>query len=350
MRDLLTHRSGLARGDLVWYGSGFDRDEIVRRVRFLQPTWSFRSQFGYQNIMYIAAGQVVAHVGSTTWDDFVQGADLHAARHDGQHDDRVRLLPASPTVATPHYDRGRHGEADIAAWREHRQRGPGRARSTRTRSTWRSGCASSSAKARSSGKRLLSGRMIDEMHTAQTVIRIDSARARSTRTRTSQAYGMGWFVQDYRGRLVVQHGGNVDGMTSLVAMMPEENFGIVFLTNMNGTGLPTALMNRIFDLQLKAPARGLERRHRARTEQQMARAQAAQKRAGAAAGPNTKPSLPLAGYAGTYADSLYGELTVRDAGDKLQLRSARTGRATSSTGTSTPSARASTRRCSGRSC
>src|SRR3954469_15434891 len=72
VRDLLSHRSGLARGELAWYGSGFDRDEIVRRVRFLQPTWSFRSQFVYQNIMYIAAGQVVAHTANTSWDDFVK--------------------------------------------------------------------------------------------------------------------------------------------------------------------------------------------------------------------------------------------------------------------------------------
>jgi CubicO group peptidase (beta-lactamase class C family) len=71
IRDLLSHRSGLARGDLMWYGSEFDRDDILRRVRFLQPSWSFRSQFGYQNLMYLAAGQVVARVSSKSWDDFV---------------------------------------------------------------------------------------------------------------------------------------------------------------------------------------------------------------------------------------------------------------------------------------
>src|SRR5260370_26709969 len=61
VRDLLTHRSGLARGDLMWYAGGYDRDEVLRRVRFLQPSWSMRERFGYQNIMYLAAGQAVAH-------------------------------------------------------------------------------------------------------------------------------------------------------------------------------------------------------------------------------------------------------------------------------------------------
>src|SRR5687768_2402714 len=72
VRDLLTHRSGLARGELIWYGSDNSRDEILRRVRFLEPTWSFRSQFGYQNIMYLAAGQVVAKTANMSWDDFIR--------------------------------------------------------------------------------------------------------------------------------------------------------------------------------------------------------------------------------------------------------------------------------------
>src|SRR5688572_1262889 len=62
VRDLLTHRSGLARGDLMWYATDFNADEILRRVRFLRPSWSMRSRFGYQNIMYLAAGQALAKV------------------------------------------------------------------------------------------------------------------------------------------------------------------------------------------------------------------------------------------------------------------------------------------------
>src|SRR5687768_1377553 len=72
VRDLLSHRSGLSRGELLWYGSDWDRDEILRRVRFQQPSWSFRSQFGYQNVMYLAAGQVVARTANVTWDDFIR--------------------------------------------------------------------------------------------------------------------------------------------------------------------------------------------------------------------------------------------------------------------------------------
>jgi Domain of unknown function (DUF3471) len=118
---------------------------------------------------------------------------------------------------------------------------------------------------------------------------------------------------------MVHHGGNVDGFTALVGMMPEERFGVVLLTNLNGTGLPTPLMLKLFDLHLKAPAKdwsaeGLQRLEAART-----RARAAQARAEGQRVANTRPSLPLSGYAGTYTDSLYGDVVVRVEGDALQL-------------------------------
>jgi len=72
VRDLLSHRVGLERGDLLWYGSDYDRDEILRRVRYLKPTLGFRATFDYQNIMFLAAGQLVAKVSGKSWDEFIQ--------------------------------------------------------------------------------------------------------------------------------------------------------------------------------------------------------------------------------------------------------------------------------------
>src|SRR5690606_3112886 len=72
LRDVLSHRSGLSRGDLLWYGSDMSREDVVRRVRWLEPSWSFRSQFGYQNIMYLTAGEVVEELSGSTWDTLVR--------------------------------------------------------------------------------------------------------------------------------------------------------------------------------------------------------------------------------------------------------------------------------------
>ncbi len=315
LRDLLSHRSGLARGELVWYGSAFDRDEIVRRVRYLEPSWSFRSQFGYQNIMYIAAGQVVARVSGRSWDDFVKER-IFAPLGMRTATTSITQLRQGSDLASPHADV--NGTIRTVPWRNIDNAGPaGSINATPTEmAQW---VRLQLGRGMYGSQRLISGRMVDEMHQAHTVIRMDSAARANNPESHLQSYGLGWFLQDYRGRQVVHHGGNVDGFTALVAMMPEEKFGIVILTNMNGTGLPNALMLKLFDLQLNATPRDWAGEGWQRLEAQRARAAQAQQRAASQRVANTRPSLPLSAYAGTYTDSLYGEVVVTQANGGLAL-------------------------------
>ncbi len=315
VRDLLSHRSGLARGELAWYGSGFDRDEIVRRVRFLAPSWSFRSRFGYQNIMYITAGQVVAKVSGRSWDDFVRDR-IFIPLGMTSSTTTIRGLSTQPNLAIPHATV--NDTVRAIAWRDIDNAGPaGSINSTPVdMAQW---VRLQLGRGSYGGKSLISARMVDEMHQAHIVIRTDSADRANNPYSHLQAYGLGWFLQDHRGRLAVHHGGNVDGFTALVAMMPEERFGVVLLTNQNGSGLPGALMLRLFDLQLKAPLKdwagdGFQRLQAART-----RAREAQQRAAKERVADTKPSLALSAYAGTYSDSLYGDVVVREDNGTLRL-------------------------------
>ncbi len=314
VRDLLSHRSGLARGELAWYGSGFDRDEIVRRVRYLKPTWSFRSQFGYQNIMYITAGQVVAKVSGKTWDDFVRER-IFAPLGMTASTTTIRGLESTADLAQPHAEI--RDTVRAIPWRNIDNAGPAGSINSNVvdMAQW---VRLQLGRGMYGTQRLISARLVDEMHQAHTVIRTDSAARASNPDTHLQAYGLGWFLQDYRGKVLVHHGGNVDGFTALVAMMPEEKFGVVLLTNMNGTGLPNALMLKLFDLQLKAPAKDWSGEGYKRLEQARARAQAAQGRAEARVA-NTTPTLPLASYTGTYTDSLYGDVVITEANGKLQL-------------------------------
>lgn len=316
VRDLLSHRSGLARGELAWYGSPFDRDEIVRRVRYLKPTWSFRSQFGYQNIMYVAAGQVVAKVSGKSWDDFVRER-IFAPLGMSSSSTTIRGIESFPDRATPHAEV--RDTVRAVKWRNIDNAGAAGSINANVvdMAQW---VRLQLGRGSYGGKQLISARMVDEMHQAHTVIRTDSAaRANNPHTHL-RAYGLGWFLEDFRGKGIVHHGGNVDGFTALVGMMPEEKFGVVILTNMNGTGLPTPLMLKIFDMQLKAsPARDWVADGYKRLEEARARGRAAQARAAAQRVANTKPSLPLASYAGTYVDSLYGEVVVREENGKLHL-------------------------------
>ncbi|MBM4187836.1 MAG: serine hydrolase [Gemmatimonadetes bacterium] len=314
VRDLLSHRSGLARGELAWYGSGFDRDEIIRRVRHLPPTWSFRSRFGYQNIMYIAAGQVVAKVSGQSWDDFVRERIFQPLGMSASSTS-IGGLAGQSNLASPHAMV--NDTVRTVAWRNIDNAGPAGSINAPVidMAQW---IRLQLGRGNYGGKQLISSRMVDEMHQAQIVIRTDSADRANNPDSHLQAYGLGWFLEDYRGRLVVHHGGNVDGFTALVGMMPEERIGVVLLSNQNGTGLPTALLRRVFDLHLGAPMKDWAGEGYQRLQAQIARARDAQARAPQKVA-GTKPTLAAAGYAGTYADSLYGEVVVREDNGKLML-------------------------------
>jgi len=123
---------------------------------------------------------------------------------------------------------------------------------------------------------------------------------------------MGWIVEDYRKELVWQHGGNTDGMTTAMGVMPEQKFGVVVLSNMLSAQLPAQLMRYIFDRQLNVPTRDLA----ARTPRQRADSSTV---AQAGARTTAEPPVPLSAFVGTYADSMYGKATVSMKDGRLEL-------------------------------
>jgi CubicO group peptidase (beta-lactamase class C family) len=322
LRDALTHRSGIARGELIWLGSGLTRSEILHRVRHLSPQSPFRSQFSYQNILYLAAGEAAARATGSSWDDLIEtrifgplgmrastpatagltGRSNIARPHGSIRDsvfikpvtDMTNIGPAGSIVSTA---------TDMAQWLRF-QLGDGAFE----------------------GTRLLERGPFREMHTPHILIGSGGgAGGIDERVTRFNSYGLGWMVQDYRRSLMVQHGGNTDGMTAAVGMLPEESFGVVVLANMASSPLPALLTRWIFDRQLDAPPQDHVAEARTRTLAQRVRADSiAAANAGADGGARTEPAglppLPLTAYAGTYADSLYGTVVVNVAADALELR------------------------------
>ena len=148
------------------------------------------------------------------------------------------------------------------------------------------------------------------MHTPQTIIRTEGVWEKLFPEAHFLTYGLGWFLQDYHGRKVVQHGGNIDGMSALVALMPEEKLGIAVLTNLNGTTLPTVLANMIFDWYTKSPQKDWSSELYKSINGLLDAQKAAEKKKEEARVTGTTPSLPLEKYAGTYKDDMYGEAKV----------------------------------------
>src|SRR5688572_32515056 len=203
---------------MLWYGSEFDRDEIMRRTRFLAPSWSFRAQFGYQNLMYLAAGQLTARVANTTWDDFIERR-IFAPLGMTQSNTTISALASLRDVATPHADID--DTVRVIPWRNIDNIAPAGSINSNVvdMAQW---VRLQLAKGKYGGKQIISERQIEEMQTPHTVVRLEGAWKRINPGAHLLAYGLGWFLSDYEGRLVVQHGGNIDGMSALVAMLPED--------------------------------------------------------------------------------------------------------------------------------
>ncbi|MBA3255044.1 MAG: serine hydrolase [Pyrinomonadaceae bacterium] len=316
VRDLLSHRSGLERGDLLWYGTEYDRDEILRRTRYLKPTWSLRSTFGYQNLMFLAAGQLIARVSGKSWDEFIRQR-IFAPLSMTASSTSIKDLKNADNVSSPHAKI--EDKVEVIAWRNIDNIAPAGSinSSVVDMAQW---VRLQLAQGEYQKQRLLSSGAAKEMHTAQTVIRAEPPYSLLYPEAHFLNYGLGWFLHDYRGRKVVEHGGAIDGMRAQVAMLPAEKLGLVILTNMHGSTLSLALMYRIFDAYLGVPQRDWSADLLKTIKGFEEQGKAAQKKLEAERIKDTRHSLALGEYAGTYKNDLYGEVKVTHEHGKLGVR------------------------------
>jgi CubicO group peptidase (beta-lactamase class C family) len=319
IRDMLSHRSGLSRGDRLWYASDLDRAEVLRRVRFQEPSWSFRSTYGYNNIMILASGQIVESVTGVSWDDFV-AERFFAPLGMQRSSTSILALEGQSNVATPH--NRIDGRVRPVAWRNIDNIGP-------------AGSINSSAldmvewlrlqlgEGEYRGQRLISEKAVREMHAPQMIMPISEAMRELYPETNFLTYGLAWFVRDYRGRKLVGHGGAIDGMRAEVMMAPEEKLGIVVLTNLGGSSFSDAIIYRILDHYLARPTKDWSQLMLASATSREVQQRAAAARRNELEGgriTGTRPSLPLSEYTGVYADSMYGEVRITEEEGRLVAR------------------------------
>ena len=164
---------------------------------------------------------------------------------------------------------------------------------------------------------MISAAAIKEMQTPQTIIRLEGQRGSLYPGAHFLTYGLGWFLSDYHGRKLVEHGGAIDGMRAQVGLIPEEKLGLVVLTNLHGTTLPHALMYKIFDFYLKAPERDWSAELMKVEKRAEELGKAAEKKAEAERVKGTSPSLALEKYAGTFESDMYGKAKIALEDQKL---------------------------------
>lgn len=314
LRDALAHRSGLGRrGDAIWYGTDLSREEVIRRVRFLEPNSSFRSRYGYQNIMVLAAGEAVGAAAGTSWDDVVDERIFTPLGMERSHTS-AKPVASMDNVAHPHEARP-EGPHPIP-WRDIDNVGP-------------AGSITSSALEMTNWIRFLldggrwNGAELLEEETLGTITSPHVIMGNPADTLTPSqhflTYGLGVVLQDYKGTKVQWHTGGIDGMLSAVTTVPEKKVGWVILTNTSPNGLFTALNNYLLDTFLGGDRKDWSAIALEQSRASQERSKAALARLEEARAKGTRPSLALAKYAGVYTDPVYGDLVVTEVPEGLRL-------------------------------
>lgn len=307
VRDLLTHRVGVARFDNLWIMAPFDRAEILRRARHLPQVDGFRQRYGYNNILYIAAGEVVAAVSGMSWDDFLES---RLFRPLGMERSTTRQAVVESRGNAAHGHTRVEGQVQPIPWRNYDNIGGAGAAwsSAHDMARW---MRLHLAAGEFQGGRLLSADRVAEMYEPQTVMSVDSTSRRMHPSNHFQAYALGWRVQDLHGRRLIHHSGSINYTRTHVTLVPEDGIGVVAMANLSTSNLQLALTFWILDaLQGRQPedwsALYLELARRgegsaARAAQELEEARLV----------GVGPSLPLERYAGEYEDDLFGRVRIR---------------------------------------
>ena len=322
VRDLLVHRSGLGLGAgdlLLWPQTTYTRREIVSRLRFVRPATSFRSAYAYDNMLYIAAGEVIEAVSGVTWEDFVAERILKKA---GMTSSRPRHSAdlAGANVAIPHAVLDGRPTPGAIDENDHMNPAGGIVSCADDMARWMLIHLSGGKLA--DGTRLFSERTERQLTSLVTPIPIaDPAPELAAQRMNFNGYALGLRVNDYRGRKLVNHTGGLSGYVSRVVMVPELGLGVAVLTNQESDEAYNSVIYAVLDRAMGAPAYDwagayLKVRDRAKARSAGELTKETSKRDAA-----LRPSLPLAAYAGAYADAWYGPIvvTLEGAGEAAKL-------------------------------
>lgn len=302
-RDLVTHRSGLPRHDAVWYNNyTASREEFVRRLAHLKPTADLRERFQYNNLMFLTAGYLIEVLTEKTWEDAVRDRVL----------DPLEMKRTNFSVEDSQKDsdhalpyREYKDKIEKIPFRNITNIGPAGSinSSVNEMSHW---LLVHLNQGKYDGKPIINPQTLQNMHLAH----MTTGETPATAEITPSDYGLGWSVDTYRGHRRVSHGGNIDGFSAMVCLLPDDGMGIVVLTNKNGSPLPELIVRHAMDLLLESETKDwigqtVERIAKRKDMQKEAEEKKATRRK-----TGTVHAHKLVEYTGDYFHPGYGDLKV----------------------------------------
>jgi len=328
IRDLLVHRSGLGlgEGDLLFLpNSTLSRKETVHRIRYLKPATSFRSGYAYDNILYMAAGQLIEEVSGEPWEKYIHDHVFGPLGMNSSTDTDPEFQ-ANPNHARPHSRNNGpiHGLGtqtpldENATIAQNAAPAGGLAISANDMSRWLL-TQLGHGKIPGSDKRLFSDEQSEQMWTPEVIQPIRHFPPEFAATEpTVDLYALGWDITDYRGAKMIEHGGAVLGSQAEVVLLPDKNIGIFIAANSEDGEIILGLRDELLDHYLGKPQNHWpEKFHDYKMNKLNQAAKMVQTAQAAPA--KVGPSLPLDHYVGDYTDPWYGTIKVRQSGDSLTI-------------------------------
>lgn len=305
-RDLVSHRTGLPRHDWVWLYANLDRQNLYQRLKYLPLSKPVYAQYQYNNLMYMTAGILVERLSGKSWENFVQEKILQPLGMKQTVLTYPELFQSNDYALSYRDNNGQWLEQGFGSNVD--AIGPaGSIKSTAVdMGNW---LLMQLSKGKFGEKRIISEANLKENHTPQTLV----APAEITFSELGYAsYGMGWNINTYRGHLRYSHNGSIEGYRSQMTFFPNENFGVVVLTNTGAVDyhFVGTICNYISDKFLNLNTIDWSSRLKGAQAEGKAKQQKAKDENEAKRKANTKPSHALEDYSGIYEHPAYGSFTL----------------------------------------
>ena len=316
VRDLLSHRSGLGlgQGDLmIWPSTDKSIKDILAGLQYLKPASSFRSQYAYNNLMFVTAGEVVARVSGMSWNDYIEKNILQPLHMDNSRAGFSRIPKSNKNWAIGHIPMDGKLNPFFVNYLEDFRGAGAIASSVNDMSQWL--LTQLAGGKMPSGEQLFSEKQQAQMWHPH-ITSMASKSAYEAYHQQFRGYGLGWSIEDYHGFKKLGHGGGILGMVSQVTLLPEKKLGIVILSNQQAFSALSAVTHEVLEdaleLEDKDWVEELAKKHFASKQKAYANAK-----------PDTpadyQPQLPNINYTGTLHDDWYGDVIIEQLDGKLRI-------------------------------
>jgi CubicO group peptidase (beta-lactamase class C family) len=309
IRDLLTHRTGLGNTDYLWSMMTISSDSALYKMREVEKTYSLRSSFIYQNLMYLAAGKVIEVVSGQDWGNFLKERIYQPLGMNNTYP-LLEMVKSIKNKADAHYDF--EGKITKIEQMSADNIGPAGSMwsSVNDMGKWIQFLLNNGVKGNDT---LISPTNFKELFKPQQIIPANEFYPTQQITKPNwMTYGLGWFQHDYRGKMVQFHTGSLAGMVAIAGMIPEENIGVYVMGNLDHVELRHAVMYTVFDLFMdgkitKDWSKELYALYHPDSETQKDPEPIK----------NTKPSFETTALIGTYTNTQYGSIKISKKGNQL---------------------------------